>query len=172
MFREPGILVGMLYSEGEFLEERMAGHREVYEQALKQGNSSAWDQKWEQAIAAYQRALTEFPGDPVATDHLGLAYMESGQLDLAQATYQDAIRAGPQNPIPYEKIAEILERSGKTVESVQLRLSAAELYLANNQRDLAQAGLREALADDAHAPNFQRKRDRVWMRKARRLLRK
>ena len=52
------------------------------------------------------------------------------------------------------------------------RVQLAELYLANNQRDLAQAGLREALADDAHAPNFQRKRDRVWMRKARRLLRK
>jgi hypothetical protein len=46
------------------------------------------------------------------------------------------------------------------------------LHLGGNQQDLARAGLREALADDAHAPNFQRKRDRVWMRKARRLLRK
>jgi len=111
----------------------MAGRREVYEQALKQGNSAAWDQKWEQAIAAYQRALTEFPGDPVAMDHLGLAYLQSGQLDQAQATYQDAIRADPQNPIPYEKIAEILERGGKMVESVQLRLSAAELFLASRE---------------------------------------
>jgi Tfp pilus assembly protein PilF len=51
------------------------------------------------------------------------------------------------------------------------RVQLAELYLAKNQRALAEAGLREALADDAHAPNFQRKRDRVWMRKARRLLR-
>ncbi len=51
------------------------------------------------------------------------------------------------------------------------RVQLAELYLASHQEDLAQAGLREALADDAHAPNFQRKRDRVWMRKARRLLR-
>ncbi|MGD0173440.1 MAG: tetratricopeptide repeat protein [Anaerolineales bacterium] len=115
----------------------MAGHREVYEQALKQGNSSAWDQKWDQAIAAYQRALAEFPGDPVATDHLGLAFMQSGQLEQAQATYQDSIHSDPQNPIPYEKIAEILERAGKMVESVQLRLSAAELFLAKREADKA-----------------------------------
>jgi Tfp pilus assembly protein PilF len=52
------------------------------------------------------------------------------------------------------------------------RVQLAELYLAKNQPDLARAGLREALNDDAHAPIFQRRRDRVWMRKARRLLRK
>ena len=64
-----------------------------------------------------------------------------------------------------------LERDPQDIDA-RARVQLAELYLANNQRDLAQAGLREALADDAHAPNFQRKRDRVWMRKARRLLRK
>jgi tetratricopeptide (TPR) repeat protein len=115
----------------------MPGHREVYEQALRQGNSAAWDQKWEQAITAYQRALMEFPGDPVAMDHLGLAYMQSGQLDQAQSVYQEAIRADPQNPIPHEKIAEILERSSRVVESVQLRLSAAELFLAKHEADKA-----------------------------------
>ncbi|MBN1439831.1 MAG: tetratricopeptide repeat protein [Anaerolineales bacterium] len=115
----------------------MPGHREVYEQALRQGNSAAWDQKWDQAITAYQRALTEFPGDPVAMDHLGLAFMQSGQLDQAQAVYQEAVRADPQNPIPHEKIAEILERNGKVVESVQLRLSAAELFLAKREADKA-----------------------------------
>ena len=47
------------------------------------------------------------------------------------------------------------------------RVLLAELYLARNQRDLARAALRETLNDDAHAPNFQRKRDRVWIRKAR-----
>jgi tetratricopeptide (TPR) repeat protein len=115
----------------------MAGNREVYEQALRQGNSFAWDQKWDQAITAYQRALTEFPGDSVAMDHLGLAFMQSGQLDQAQMVYQEAIRTDPQNPIPHEKIAEILERDGKVVESVQLRLSAAELYLARREADKA-----------------------------------
>ncbi len=115
----------------------MPGRREVYEQALRQGASAAWDQKWPQAIAAYQRALTEFPGDPAAMDHLGLAYMQSGDLEKAQAIYQEAIRLDPKNPIPHEKTAEILEQQKRTVESIQLRLNAAELYLAHREANKA-----------------------------------
>jgi hypothetical protein len=48
----------------------------------------------------------------------------------------------------------------------------AELYLAKNQSDLARAELLDVVADDDHAPAFQRKRDRVWVRRARGLLRK
>jgi tetratricopeptide (TPR) repeat protein len=115
----------------------MPGRREVYEKAVRQGNSAAWDQKWPQAIAAYQRALTEFPGDPAAMDHLGLAFMQSGDLDKAHSIYQEAVRVDPQNPIPHEKCAEILERQGRTAESLQLRLNAAELYLARREADKA-----------------------------------
>jgi hypothetical protein len=32
--------------------------------------------------------------------------------------------------------------------------------------------LREVIADDIHAPTFQRRRDRVWVRRAKSLLRK
>jgi tetratricopeptide (TPR) repeat protein len=99
----------------------VAGRRDVYEQAIRQGNSAAWDQKWPQAIAAYQRALTEFPGDPAALDHLGLAYLQSGDLDKALAVYQEAIRVDPQNPIPPEKSAEIFEQQGKIAEALPLR---------------------------------------------------
>jgi tetratricopeptide (TPR) repeat protein len=128
----------------------MPGRREVYEQALRQGNSAAWDQKWPQAIAAYLRALTEFPGDPAAMDHLGLAFMQNGDIDKAQAIYQEAIRVDPQNPIPHEKNAEILERQGRTVESVQLRLSAAELYLARRE---AEKAIDNWLVAARHAPD-------------------
>jgi hypothetical protein len=48
----------------------------------------------------------------------------------------------------------------------------AELYLARNQADLARAEVKEVLVDDAHGPAFQRKRDRVWVRRARALMRK
>jgi Tfp pilus assembly protein PilF len=52
------------------------------------------------------------------------------------------------------------------------KIQLAELYVARNQPDLALAEVREALTDDAHAPTFQRKRDRVWIRRARALSRK
>ncbi len=115
----------------------MPGRREVYDQALRQGNSAAWDQKWEHAIAAYRRALEEFPGDATALEHLGLAYVQNGQLDLALTSYQQAATADPSNPIPQEKIAEILERKGRSNEAVRGYMAAAELYLGRHEGEKA-----------------------------------
>jgi hypothetical protein len=52
------------------------------------------------------------------------------------------------------------------------KVQLAELYAAANQIELASVEVREVLADDAHAPAFQRKRDRFWVRRARGLARK
>ena len=115
----------------------MPGRREVYDQALRQGNSAAWDQKWEHAIAAYRRALEEFPGDATALEHLGLAYVQNGQLDLALTAYQQAATADPSNPIPQEKMSEILERKGRAPEAIRGYMAAAELYLGRHEGDKA-----------------------------------
>jgi len=52
------------------------------------------------------------------------------------------------------------------------KVQLAELYLATQRADLARAELEEVVADDVHAPTFQRRRDRVWVRRARSLLRR
>ena len=52
------------------------------------------------------------------------------------------------------------------------RVQLAELYMRNQQPDLAKAELRDVVADDAHAPAFQRKRERVWVRRAKAFMRK
>nr|MBP9902931.1 tetratricopeptide repeat protein [Verrucomicrobiota bacterium] len=52
------------------------------------------------------------------------------------------------------------------------KVQLAELYLAKGQPDLARAELKDVLADDPHAPAFQRRRDRVWVNRARSLMRK
>ena len=52
------------------------------------------------------------------------------------------------------------------------KVQLAELYIAKNQPDLARAELRDVLADDVHAPTFQRRRDRVWVRRAKSVARK
>ena len=51
------------------------------------------------------------------------------------------------------------------------RVQLAQLYLNKGQRDLARAELREVLDDDPHAPAFQRRRDRFWIKRARQLAR-
>jgi tetratricopeptide (TPR) repeat protein len=111
----------------------MAGRREIYDQALRQGSTAAWDQKWDQAISAYQKALVEFPDDPVAMDHLALAYTQCGQMDLALKTYQELIRHDAQNPVFHEKVANLLEQRGRIGEAVQMRVSAADLYLNRHE---------------------------------------
>ena len=52
------------------------------------------------------------------------------------------------------------------------RVQLAELYLASKQPELARAEMKEVLADDVHAPAFQRKREKVWVRRAKKLLRR
>jgi Tfp pilus assembly protein PilF len=52
------------------------------------------------------------------------------------------------------------------------KVQLAEIYLARNQPELALPELQDVIADDAHAPTFQRRRDRIWIRKARSLMAK
>ena len=50
------------------------------------------------------------------------------------------------------------------------KVQLAELYLARNQPELARSELNDVLSDDVHAPTFQRKRDRFWVRRAKSLM--
>jgi hypothetical protein len=50
------------------------------------------------------------------------------------------------------------------------KVQLAQLYAARNQPEAARAELKDVLSDDAHAPAFQRARDRVWVRRARSLM--
>ena len=54
--------------------------------------------------------------------------------------------------------------------SPRAKVQLAELYLAKNQPELARAEVKDVVSDDQHAPTFQRKRDRVWVRRARSLM--
>ena len=51
------------------------------------------------------------------------------------------------------------------------KVQFAELCLAKQQPDLARVQFNEVVSDDAHAPRYQRRRERVWIRRAKKLLR-
>ena len=46
------------------------------------------------------------------------------------------------------------------------KVQLAEIYFSKKQNDLARAQLKDVVNDDVHAPTFQRKRDRIWIRRA------
>jgi tetratricopeptide (TPR) repeat protein len=113
----------------------MAGNRQLYDQAMNAGHSAAWDHEWNQAIAAYAKAIQEFPEDPSAHNSLGLALLESGRLDDALKVYNRGVQLDPDDPIPLEKSADVLERLGRLQEAAQRYVNVADIYLARRDLD-------------------------------------
>lgn len=115
----------------------MAGRRDIFEHALNAGHAAAWDGQWDQAIQAYQAAVSEFPDDGTALNALGLAFLEKGRLKEALAVYQRAASKTPGDPVAPEKCGEILERLGRSAEAGQAFLYVAELHM--KRQDVAKA---------------------------------
>ena len=115
----------------------MAGDREVYNKAMNTGHSAAWDQQWDRAIAAYGRAVQEFPEDPDAHRSLGMALLQAHRLEEALKVYTRAHQLAPDDPIPLEKSADVLERMGRLREAAQQYVKVADIYIS--QRDLDKA---------------------------------
>jgi tetratricopeptide (TPR) repeat protein len=115
----------------------MAGREDIFQQAMSKGHSAAWDQKWDNAAAAYQQALEEFPDHPKALSNLGLALFELQRYDESLLVYQQAAQAALTDPIPLEKVGQLSERVGKIQEAIQSFLKAAELYIRNQDADKA-----------------------------------
>jgi tetratricopeptide (TPR) repeat protein len=107
----------------------MAGREDLFNESMRLGHSAAWDLQWNRAIEFYRKALAEFPNHPNALNSLGLALLETGQLDEALLVYKTASQASPEDPIPVEKCAEIFERLGKIKESIQAREDSADMYI-------------------------------------------
>lgn len=115
----------------------MAGRQDIFDQAMRQGHSAAWDQQWDRAIAAYRKAIQEFPDNQGALTSLGLALYQAGQFDEALTAYQRTIQLVPNDSLALEKAADTLERLGRLEESAAQYFAAAEVHLG--RRDVAKA---------------------------------
>ena len=113
------------------------GNEDAFRKAMNQGHSAAWENRWQEAVEHYSRALEEFSDNPPALNSLALAQMELGNLDQALELYRRAARQAPEDPLPVEKIALIYRQTGRMQQAVQSSLRAAELYL--NLRDADKA---------------------------------
>lgn len=115
----------------------MIGRRDIFEQSMRQGHSAAWDQQWDQALAAYSAALQEVPDDAHALTSLGFVLLQTNRLPQALACYQRAARLNPGDPMAPEKCGEIFERLGRGNEAAQTYLAVAEVHL--KRRDVQKA---------------------------------
>jgi len=115
----------------------MPGREDVFQKAMNDGHSAAWDQMWDKAAASYLVALNEFPDNPKALNSLALAQFQLQRFDEALATYRRVAQLSPEDPVAMEKIAQLSERTGDISTAVACANRAAELYLKTREVDKA-----------------------------------
>jgi len=107
----------------------VVGKRSVFEEAMKRASNYAWDKQWRKAIVEYKRALAEFPDDLTALVSLGMAYLESRQLEKALSAYQKAGQLTPDDPLAWERVADLQERLGHLDEAAETYVAMANIYV-------------------------------------------
>lgn len=107
---------------------------------------------WQQAIAAYKRALKHAPDDYKARTAMGVAQMARGELAVAEETFITATRANPRASQPYYARA-VLYAAGLAPERASAFLEAAVQRDFKRTRAHRAAGIlyQDVLADDARA---------------------
>jgi hypothetical protein len=143
--------------------------------------------KLDKAEACYRAALERDPQDLDTRAHLGQCLLRQKRPAEARPLLEGVVAENPKHDYGYSQMA-LAETLGALVETdaalnywkqvtenhsyPRAKVQLAEIYLARNQVDLARAELKDVVADDLHAPAFQRRRDRVWVRRAKGLMSK
>jgi tetratricopeptide (TPR) repeat protein len=137
--------------------------------------------KLAKAEAAYKASLDRDAEDIDARAHYGQCLLRLGRPAEARPFLEGVCAEKPDHDYGHSMMAlaetmmalndpqaaiKIWQRVTDLHQYPRAKVQLAELYAANNQPDLARAELKDVLSDDAHAPAFQRKRDRVWVRRA------
>ena len=115
----------------------MSEEREAYDQYMNAGHDAAWDQDWAKAIQAYRRAISELPEDAEAHIYLGTVLLNGERFEDALKVFKRAYQLAPDDPIPLEKSADVLERMGRLKEAAQQYVNVSEIYMS--QGDLNKA---------------------------------
>lgn len=142
--------------------------------------------KYDKAEVCYRNALERDANDPDTRAHYGQCLLRLKRPAEAKPLLEGVLRENPKhdNNNTAMAYAETLialgeiDQAQKTLEYVvgqnsypRAKVQLAELYLANNQSAAARTQLQEVVEEDIHTPPFQRRRDRVWIARAKRLRR-
>jgi len=140
-----------------------------------------------EAEKSYRAALERDPQDIDTRAHLGQCLLRQKRAAEARPLLEGVMHEKPEHDYGHTMmaLAETLTALGETDNAVlywqhitqshsypRAKVQLAELYLAKNQTDLARAQLKDVVSDDLHAPAFQRKRDRMWISRAKSLMAK
>ena len=140
--------------------------------------------KLELADASYRAALERDPEDIDTRAHFGQCLLRRKKAEDARPLLEAVIAENPKHDYGHTlmALAETYTALGQSDAAVatwqrvtenhsyaRARVQLAQLLLTRGEKDAARAEVKEVLADYPHAPAFQRKRERVWVGRARRL---
>jgi hypothetical protein len=143
--------------------------------------------RFAEAEKCYRASLEREPNDIDTRAHLGQGLLRLNRPAEARPLLDAVCRENYQHDFGYSLMAyaETLTALNETEAALNIwrhvvenhsypraKVQLAEIYLAKNHTDLARVQLNEVINDDVHAPVFQRRRDRVWVRRARAMLKK
>jgi hypothetical protein len=140
-----------------------------------------------EAEKCYRAAFERDPNDVDTRAHLGQCLLRLNRPAEARPLLEGVMHEKPEHDYGHTMmaLAETLAALGEKDNALlywqhivqnhsypRAKVQLAELYAAKNQPDLARAELKDVLADDPHAPSYQRRRDRVWVNRAKSLIAK
>ena len=143
--------------------------------------------KLKEAEQCYRAALERDGEDVDFQAHLGQCLLRQNRAEEALPMLEKVARENPKHDYGHtlmayaETLAKLNRRDdaiGAWQEVLQshsyarARAQLAELYLEKGMKEEAKGELTELLADEAHTAAFERKRDRVWIRKAKAMLKR
>jgi hypothetical protein len=132
----------------------------------------------------YRASLERDGEDRDARSHLGQCLLRKKKPAEARPLLEAVVKEDPKHEYGHTMmaLAETYTALGEIEAAIQVwervlqgyayaraRVQLAELYLAKNQRDAAREQVLEVIETDPHAPAFDRKRNRVWLRRAKAL---
>lgn len=141
--------------------------------------------KLDKAEACYKAAMQRDAEDIDTRAHYGQCLLLKKQLDEALKLLEGVCQEDPRHEYGHTRmaLAEAYMALGrkedaiKTFEHVletnnysRAKVQLSGLYIETGRHDEARGMLREVLEEDAYAPNFQRKRDRYWVRQAKKMI--
>ena len=140
--------------------------------------------KLDLAETHYRASLERDAADRDTHAHLGQCLLRKKKPAEAQPLLEAVVTENPKHDYGYTMmaLAETYGALGYTDTAIQTwehvlqhhsyaraRVQLAELYLVKGDKEKAREQVREVIDTDPHAPAFDRKRNRVWLRRAKRL---
>jgi len=140
--------------------------------------------KLKEAEASYRASLERDPQDEDARAHLGQCLLRQNRFAEALPLLEGVCQANPKHDYGHslmalgetlialgqtERAIDVLERVTENHSYARARVQLAELYAQTGLAEVARAQIDEVLADAGHAPAFQRRRERNWVKRAKTL---